>query len=207
MLDMRYLYILFFPILLFFSCQSTQLSSIKNPNSDLNSLKNIMIVYRTNNIKQKKQIESSFIKVFQQNGVRIVSESEIINQFKTYTQVEYDKAVLDSGVDSILRIESIGSSSNSTYIPQVTQTYNTTTMIGNRSQVNTYTTTTGGYSVTETIYGFSYELFDLRIGEIAWKASSETSDELFFTQDGMFESIAQTVFIDIYGKVSTSSQK
>jgi hypothetical protein len=188
-------YFLLVSLLLFIvtSCATTKISSFTNPDIKISDYKKILVFANVQDVELRKNLENNLIEQFKLQNKDVVSSIEIISPLKEYSSEELSKIYSENGIDCFLIVSIINTTNESVYIPQQTHT-NYSSQYVNGQLINIpYTTTSGGYSVSYPKASFEITLTDVKTGELAFKATANSSGDEFSDMKTISKSLAKEI--------------
>ena len=192
-----HLLIIIFLSVLFISCASTRMTSFKDPDYQKANFKRILIVANTNDLGDRKRLESKMVDAFSEVGVFALESYKLFPPTRELTNEVKVDLLLKNNIDAFISI-SIGESGVSeVYVPQTSSTTKTegdVNVYGNSANYRQKSTTTyeGGYTLNKPWAEFDTKLYDVSNGKTAWIASSFTGGNAYANNNTVIGSYCNT---------------
>ncbi len=158
-------------------CAYTEITSYKDPDFSTASYSNLIVVVKTDDMKQMVIGENSFEEIFRKLGVMLKKGHMIFKPTEKKTDAEMMQTFKDMNIDAVIKV---------TYKSKDTET---------NIHASSHTIST---STTEYLK-FTVDLIDVASGKNAWTASTQTQGEDLSMQT-MMNSLADAVFMDLKQK-------
>jgi len=160
-------------------CASTEISTVRNPESYNTKFENILVVVPFTDIGLRRQTEGIFVSKFNSSDMKALSSLELMPPVKDYSDQELMNILDKNKVDGILTVALKDYWTSESYVPKSSSTQGSANLYGNSLYYRSYTQQYGGYYVSKPNVSFETRLFDRRSGEVAWLVSSTTSGNAF----------------------------
>ncbi|MCD4656662.1 MAG: hypothetical protein K8S87_03870 [Planctomycetes bacterium] len=155
-------------------CAYTEITSYKDPDFSGASYGNLIVVVKTDDMKQMVIGENSFEKVFQKLGVMLKKGHSIFKPTEKKTDAEKMQTFKEMNIDGVIQV-----------------TFKSKNMKTNVHASRDHLST----STTEYLK-FTVDLIDVATGKNSWTASTETQGE-DLSLATMMDSLADAVFNDL----------
>ena len=160
------------------ACASTKLTGVyKDRNYGGGYLKSVMIVGVSDNLKNRRLFEDTFVEQFKKTGIKAVSGVVVIQKEKKLNKETIKGAAENLGIETVLVTHLVGVEEKETYVPP---SYDYMPGRHNRfgpyySSVHQYTHTPG-YYIDHKYVRLESNLYETKTEKLIWSASSETLD-------------------------------
>ena len=178
-------------------CASTEISTVRNPESYNTKFENILVVVPFTDIGLRRQTEGIFVSKFNSSDMKALSSLELIPPIKDYSDQELMNILDKNKVDGILTVALKDYWTSESYVPKSSSTQGSANLYGNSLYYRSYTQQYGGYYVSKPNVSFETRLFDRRSGEVAWLVSSTTSGNAFADYGNLASSLAKKVVSEL----------
>ena len=165
-------------LLFFAACASTKLTGVYNDrNYGGGYLKSVMIVGVSDNLKNRRLFEDTFVEQFKKSGIEAFSGVVVIPKGKKLNKDTIKGAAENLGAETVLVTHLVGVEKKETYVPP---SYDYMPRHHNRlgpyySSVDQYTHTPG-YYIDHKYVRLESNLYETKTEKLIWSASSETID-------------------------------
>ena len=178
-------------------CASTEISTVRNPESYNTKFENILVVVPFTDIGLRRQTEGIFVSKFNSSDMKALSSLELMPPIKDYSDQELMNILDKNKVDGILTVALKDYWTSESYVPKSSSTQGSANLYGNSLYYRSYTQQYGGYYVSKPNVSFETRLFDRRSGEVAWLVSSTTSGNAFADYGNLASSLAKKVVSEL----------
>lgn len=169
------------------------MTSFKDPDYQKAEFKRILIVANTNDLEDRKKLESKMVEELTDIGVFALESFKLFPPTRELSDEDKVDLLLKNKIDAFISI-SIGESGvDEQYIPQTSSTTNTkgnVSVYGNTATYKEKSTTTyqGGYTLEKPWGKFETKLYDVSNGQMAWIASSFTGGNAYANRNTVINS-------------------
>lgn len=147
-------------------------------------------------LDERQAVENKLSAELSKRGVRVLRGLDLTPPTRQLTDSEWARAVIDSGVESVLFVSALDKDVSSTYVPPTFHPGTTTATVnqlGNTSYVTVQQSpgyTTGGYTVKKPNAEYSGSLIAVASGKQIWQSSARSRGNAFANFKDLGESMA-----------------
>ncbi|MHB8578974.1 MAG: hypothetical protein ACYDA4_03825 [Ignavibacteriaceae bacterium] len=183
---------------LFIGCASTKITSFKDPDYQNSNFKRILIVANTNDLENRKLLETTMVELFRKEGIFALESYKLFPPTREFTSEEKVSLMLNNKIDAYISISVGESGVSEVYIPQTSTTTNTegnVNVYGNEANYRQKSTTTyeGGYTVKKPWAKITTNLYDVSNGQKAWIANSFTGGNAYANKKTIVNSYCKKI--------------
>ncbi|MGQ9848086.1 MAG: hypothetical protein ACUVQP_11395 [Bacteroidales bacterium] len=184
-------------ILIFiFGCASTRMTSFKDPDYQKAEFKRILVVANTNDLEDRKKLESKMVEEFSDIGVYALESFRLFPPTRELTDEDKVELLLKNDIDAFILISVGESGVSEVYVPQTsstTKTKGSVSVYGNTAKYEEKSTTIyqGGYTLNKPWAEFETSLYDVSNGQMVWIASSFTGGNAYANRNTIVNSYCE----------------
>lgn len=174
-------------------CASTSVSTLRNPAIGNIAYSRILVSVPFQDIGLRRYAEYKFVKDFQDAGIYAFPAVDLLPPIKQYTPDEIKQVIEKNSIYAVMVVTLTDTGRSQSYVPQASQTSSSATVYGNSIYGTSRTTTSGGYYISKPTMNFEINLYDVKTGDVAWKATTFTGGNAYAHTDTMINSLADDV--------------
>jgi len=175
----------------FTSCASTKIASQVNPEVVGRSFSKVLVYGNFSSLSYQQLAEEKLCAgLTQEVDCACVKTSEVFFPTQQYSDEDIAKRLDELGIEAVLTLQSAGSGTSSTYVPQTSHTTGTATVTGNTVTGSSTTQTYGGHDVNKPWANFEADLWSRVDKKIAWYATASSGGNAFANWNDLIASAA-----------------
>lgn len=184
-------------------CATTKMHSFVDPDFKAHSYENLMISVQVDQLDQRDDAETLFVKRMSKAQVRCVRALDVLPPTREYNDEQFMGALKEANCDGVMIVRMTQYYEDEYYVPQQSTTTTTGTLSSNTyyhgnsattsgvMNARSHTSTFGGYTYKEPRVRHELQLWDVKSGKMAWIGGTFTKGNRYARFNHLISSLAE----------------
>lgn len=181
-------------------CVQTKVRTVRDPDYGNKRYHSLFVqAVEEYTFERAAQIEETYESKLRRNGFQgpLFRYTQLFPPTRKVTAEQVDQAIKQRNLEARLEIKSVLSGINKSYVPRSTSTTSQSDIkknkVGATVETRTFTTESGGYTVSNPWERFEVRLIDLETGHVAWMGFTTTHGNSGSGFSGIIDSQASSI--------------